>query len=139
MPTANEILSKGAIEGIVRATYEARNRGDVAAMANSFAPDAVFQIAGNPSLCSIAKTTKGRDAIVEEFSRLLRFEFERQEVLSVAVDGNAVFVHGILDVKYKPTGKRATFYVIDYITMKDGQIASLMQFTDTAAISEMMR
>ena len=133
------MVGKKTIEKMVREGYEARKRGDFDAMAELFAVNGAFRIAGDQKLCQIAKTTKGRAAIRQELSGLAEFKYANHRMLSMAADGETVFMHWRVNVTFKPTGKSATLDIVDLAKMKKGKITSFTQFTDNAAVAELMR
>lgn len=122
----------------MRALYAARKRGDYDAMAEMCAPNASLRILGEGMLCPIAGTTKGRAALRGEFEKLALFQFRNQKMLSLHVDGDTAAIHWRAHVTFKPTGKSGTSEFCDLWTIRNGKIASGLQFIDTALVREMM-
>ncbi|HTT85354.1 MAG TPA: nuclear transport factor 2 family protein [Rhizomicrobium sp.] len=133
------MASRKAIEKLVRDVYAARKRGDYDAMAEMCAAGASLRLAGAAEHCAIAGTTRGRAALREQFAALAQFAFANQKMLSLTVDGDHATVHWRASVTYKPTGKSAVTEFCDLWTVKNGKVASVIQFIDTALAGHMMK
>jgi ketosteroid isomerase-like protein len=126
------MASRKAMEKLVREAYAARKRGDYDAMTEMCAPGASLRLAGATEHCPVAGTTRGRAALRERFATLAQFAFTNQKMLSITADGDRATVHWRANVTYKPTGKSAVTEFCELWTVKNGKIASIIQFIDTA-------
>jgi len=125
------------MEKLVREAYAARKRGDYDAMAAMCAPGASLRLAGATEHSRLAGTTRGRAALRERFATLAQFAFTNQKMLSIIADGDRAAIHWRAKVTYKPTGKSAVTEFCDLWTVKNGKIASIVQFIDTALVGHL--
>ena len=132
------MAGRKAMEKIVRALYAARKRGDFDAMTEMCAPGCSLHVAGAPEFCPAAGTAKGRAALRKRFAELRAFEFSSHKMLSIIADGNRVAVHWRTKVTFRPTGKSAVSEFCDLWTIRNGKIASAVQFIDTALVAHMV-
>lgn len=131
------MAGKKAMEKLVREAYAARKRGDYDAMAAMCTPGASLRLAGAPEHSPVAGTTRGRAALRERFAALAQFAFANQKMLSITADGDRATIHWRAKVTYKPTGKSAVTEFCDLWTVKNGKIASIVQFIDTALVGHL--
>jgi ketosteroid isomerase-like protein len=133
------LASKKAMEKVVRALYAARKRGDFDAMAELCTPGCRLHVAGAPEFCpAAAGTATGRAALRKRFAELRAFAFANHKMLSIMADGNRVAVHWRTKVTFKPTGKSAVSEFCDLLTIRNGKIASAVQFIDTALVAHLV-
>jgi ketosteroid isomerase-like protein len=119
----------------VKDIYAAFGRGDIPAVTARFALDIDWDWYG-PESIPFAGTYKGRDGATELFQRLAaNCEFHSFEPRDFYADGNAVVVQGWMDVTARPTGQRWDNYWIHLWTFKDGLVARLREYHDTAAVA----
>jgi ketosteroid isomerase-like protein len=133
-----DMASKKSMEKVVRALYAARKRGDFDAMAELCTPACRLHVAGAPEFCHAAGTTTGRAALRKRFAELRAFDFANHKMLSIMADGNRVAVHWRTKVTFKPTGKSAVSEFCDLWTIRNGKIASAVQFIDTALVAHLV-
>jgi ketosteroid isomerase-like protein len=126
-------MERTQIEGLLKSVYAARVRGDAGAIAENFADDAVFRIAGSPQASPVPCETVGAETLRGHLEQLIQaFEFKDHQVLDVLVDGARVGVHSRVTVRSTASGETATTELFDLLEFKDGRIASMTQFIDTA-------
>ena len=107
----------------VAAAYEAFGRGDVAAIIEMNAADAVWDIHSSPN-APFNGQHKGHDAIGAFFQMVgENIEFAKFEIAPVAADGDVVIAYGEQDYTAKPTGKRVAGPLIHMFTFNsDGKV-----------------
>ena len=130
---------RGQVEATLRALYEARGRGDTAAIMAHFTPDVHFSINGSPAARPIPLTVRGAAEVAEVAEQLIAaFEFRDIELLDIVVDRDRAVVHWRVNVRAPATGKEAETEIVDMFTLRDGKISSYRQFADTALASQLV-
>ena len=131
------MLDRAAVLKTIDEAYDARRRGDKAALAGYWAPDAVFRIGGGlPALAAFSKAKGSAKGVVDEMIDLVTFhELHREEAL---VDGLKAAVRWRVVLSAKG-GERAETELYDLFEFDtDGKVASLVQFGDTALIAKLL-
>jgi ketosteroid isomerase-like protein len=128
------------IERVIKAAYAARKIGDVEAITQLFAPDAQFQMAGSDAASPIAMQTQK----LADFRTALRelihvFEWIDQTILSIVVEGQKAVVHWRGTIRSNVTGETVETELVDLFEIRNGRIASLTEFCDTALVTRMMQ
>ena len=120
----------------LKQAYAARKIGDLDALLAMFTPDATFQLAGAPDIVPVAVKVSGQADLRALMSDLIAgFQFVSQEFQSFIVDGDCVAVHSHLVMRNLANGKTITTEVADLWQLKDGKIAGVVEFMDTAALN----
>jgi ketosteroid isomerase-like protein len=121
---------------VVRDTYEAVGRGDVAALLDLVADDVEWTFQG-PAVIPFAGTRRGRDGVRHFFSLVaehLRFEqFEPRELVS---HGDTVVVLGFERSLVKATGRTFEQHWAHVYRLRNGRVATFLAIEDTAACAE---
>ena len=65
------------------------------------------------------------------------FRFEEWRELSLVIEGDRAALYWQAKVTSPATGKSEVFEVADFIRIRDGKIAELIQFTDTALLGRL--
>jgi ketosteroid isomerase-like protein len=117
-------------ERLLLALYDARVRGDLAAVCASFADDANFQVAG---ASSNASPISMRAIGVNEFRPLLAimiktFKLSEQTILAMLVDGAQAAVHWRAKIHSRITGTTVMTELVDLVEIRNGRIASYIEF-----------
>jgi ketosteroid isomerase-like protein len=118
------------VERLLLELYAARLRGDLAAVCATFTNDARFQVAGASSTASpVAMAATG----VSEFRPLLAimiksFKLSEQTILALLIDGTKAAVHWQAKVYSRITGTTVLTELVDVIQIRDGRIASYIEF-----------
>jgi ketosteroid isomerase-like protein len=117
-------------ERLLLALYDARVRGDLAAVCGTFADDANFQVAG---ASSNASPISMRAIGVGEFRPLLAimiktFKLSEQTILAMLIDGAQAAVHWRAKIHSRITGTTVMTELVDVIEIKNGRIASYIEF-----------
>jgi len=123
---------------VVKAHYDANDRGDLAGMIADIAPDAEWtEMAGFPC----AGTYVGPDAVVENVFKALGAQFEGYTFKLDRLLGAGDDVVGIGDYsgRAKATGKDFQARVVHVWRVEDGKIRRFEQFTDTLLVADALR
>jgi ketosteroid isomerase-like protein len=119
----------------IQALYAAFGRGDVPAILSSFAPDAVISFEGASKDVPWHGPWRGHGEIQRFFGVLAEeVEFEIFEPQRFTASPEAVAVHLHLRYQVRRTGKRVDARQIHWWTMRDGKVAAIAHFEDTAQV-----
>ena len=130
---------RAAIEAMLRDAYAARVRGDVDATVRHFADDAVFTLAGAKEASPVAMRCTDCEALRGALGGLVgAFEFKDHQIVSLIVEGQKAAVHARVRVRATATGEEVTTEMVDLVTVRDGKIASFLEFVDTALAAKML-
>ena len=125
----------GANLELIRATYEGASEENGRNLLAALAPDATWTEAeGFP----YAGTYTGPDAIVAGVFRRLATEWigYRAEVHTYLEDGDRVAAFGVYSGTYKATGKAMRSPFAHLYLVKNGKIATMVQYVDTALVQK---
>ena len=120
---------------LIRATYEGASEDNGRNLLAALAPDATWTEAeGFP----YAGTYTGPDAIVAGVFRRLATEWigYRAEVHTYLEDGDRVAAFGVYSGTYKATGKAMRSPFAHLYLVKNGKIATMVQYVDTALVQK---
>ena len=125
---------------LVQSLYAAFGRGDIATIVGAMAPDATWEVVGNPKdhpALGLRKGPKG----VQEFFRTIA---DSQDVVSFTprdahAAGDMVFSFGHYAWKMRKTGKPVASDWVHVFTIKNGKVTAFREFTDTAQFAEAYR
>ncbi len=130
---------RAQIEKTLRAAYAARQRGDLDALGDIFAPDAHFQMAGS-NASPIASRAVGAEPFRTLVAGLIKtFEILDYTIVSMVIDGSSAAVHWHAKMRSSITGQTVETDLIDLVEVEDGRIASFLEFCDTALAARMMQ
>jgi ketosteroid isomerase-like protein len=129
--------NRPAILTAVHRMYEARESGDLSAVAALMHPNAQFKIAGDPRHSAGPMTLDGREAAMAGIAQLVAvFAFEGLEMIDSVVEGGKVAVHWRATLTHRPSGEVFRTEVFDlWVVGPDGLITGLTQFCDTAMLN----
>lgn len=131
MPARAQILQT------INQAYEARMRGDKAALATFLAPGATFRLAGETSM--LASVPAGTSDLHQAAAALIDlFQFHDLKQLGALVDDGTAVIHWQASVS---TGGQepVTTELCDLWTFDEqGRLKSLVQFVDTALLVQML-
>ena len=117
------------VERLLRELYAARLGGDLEALCRSFAKDARLDIAGTSYASPMAIKAAGLAEIRTWLALLVKtFQLSDQEILSMIIDGEAAAVHWRARIRSKITGATVLTELVDVIRVRDGRIASYIEF-----------
>jgi ketosteroid isomerase-like protein len=118
-----------AIDRLLRELYNARVRGDLDAVCRTFSRDAEFRIAGASHANPIAITAAGIDGIRSWLALLIKaFRLKDHTILATIIDGAKAAVHWRATIHSRITGTAILTDVVDLIEVRDGHIASYVEF-----------
>lgn len=118
---------------VVQRTYEAVGRGDIPAFLDLLTDDVEWTLQGS-SVIPFAGTRRGREGVAEFFSLVGEtLEFEQFEPREFVAQGDTVVVLGFERNLIKPTGRTFEQEWAHVYTLRDGKIAKVRCFEDTAA------
>lgn len=125
----------GANLDLIRATYEGSSEENGRNLLAALAPDATWtEAAGFP----YAGTYVGPEAIVAGVFHRLATEWigYRADVHSFMEDGDRVAAFGVYSGTYKATGKSMTASFAHLYKVRDGKIASMVQYVDSHTVMQ---
>jgi ketosteroid isomerase-like protein len=118
--------TRASIEAILDKAYEARRRSDAAAAAACFCEDGRF--IANGTLASTKSRSEQVMALKQLFEEFTLLEFQ-QHCRIIDPPRAVVHWHGRFRAR---NGRKGDTDVVDLIEVRDGRIASLTTFYDTA-------
>ena len=117
------------VEQLLRELHAARVDGDLERLCRLFASDAGLRIAGTSDGKPIAIAASGIAQIRPWLSMLVKsFRMRDYQRLSLVVDGSRAAAHWRVNIDSKITGTTASTELVDLIEVRDGQIASYIEF-----------
>lgn len=123
----------------IQDAYAARVRGDLDGVMQAFATDARFRINTAPQHPQLAHFTEDANALRNSLAQLIdTFKFSDMKIIDSIVEGEKAAVRLSFTVQAKPTGKTVTTEVLDVFEFKDGKIAAMTQFCDTAVAAQLL-
>jgi ketosteroid isomerase-like protein len=126
-------MDRTEIEAFVRKLYAARVDGDIDALSQLFAEDAVFQIAGSPEYSMLASLAEGHEMVMSLMRTIVdTFSLSDVAILDFLVDGNKAAVRWRATVHVMTTGQTVTTEIAAFIEMANGKVVSVIEFVDTA-------
>jgi ketosteroid isomerase-like protein len=133
------MTDRAEMEKIVRAAYAARVRGDVEEVVRCFAPDAHFELRGDPTASPVPVRTAGADQLRPRMAELTRlFTFHNHEIITLVIDGANVALRSRVALTSTLTGRTVETELADFIEVKDGRITSFVQYCDTALAAKLL-
>jgi ketosteroid isomerase-like protein len=126
-------MDRSEIEAFVRKLYAARVDGDMDALSQAFAENAVFQIAGSPEYSMLASLAEGQERVMFLMRTIVdMFSLSDVAILDLLVDDNKAAVRWRATVHVMTTGQTVTTEIAAFIEIADGKVVSLIEFVDTA-------
>lgn len=120
---------RASVESIVRELHAARVAGDLERLCRVFALDARLRIAGSSDGKPIAIDASRLSRIRPWLSILVKtFRLRRYELLSLLIEGEQAAAHWRVDIESKITGISVSTELVDLIEVRNGQIASQVEF-----------
>jgi ketosteroid isomerase-like protein len=117
--------TRASIEALLDQAYAARQRQDVAATADCFTEDGCFRANGGPPTCN---RTEQHQSLLATFDA---FELIKMSMHCRIIDPPRAAVHWRGNFRAK-NGQLGETDILDLIEVRDGRIASLTTFFDTA-------
>jgi ketosteroid isomerase-like protein len=133
-------MDRAQIKGLIDKAYAARKAGDVEALVGLFRPDGVFRVAGAPETFPVAASARGEAEIRERVRGFVQtFQFLEIEPLDLIVEGDKAARRWRAKIRHIASGEVRETEAGDIWTFKDGRVASLIQFIDTAMIADLVK
>jgi ketosteroid isomerase-like protein len=125
---------------LVQSLYAAFQRGDIAPIIASMAPDVAWTVHGRPEDYPTLGLAKGPQGVQKFFGIVAdtqtATDFSPGEYDAA---GEKVFVRGHYAWTIRKTGKSVSAEWVHIFTIKDGKVTRFDEFTDTAQFAEAMR
>ena len=132
-------MDRALIERVIREAYRARASGDLDATCTFFTDDARFAVAGDPQASPVAGSVTGCAGIREVLAGLIAaVEFVRHDIVELVVEDDRAAVHSRLTVRGRASGEEVETEFLDLVHLRDGKIASFVQFCDTARAASLV-
>jgi ketosteroid isomerase-like protein len=133
------MTDRAEIEQLVRNAYAARVRGDVDAILALFDDNPHFELVGAPAASPVAMRVRGVSDFRARLTDLVgTFRFRSHEIITLVIEGGNVAVRGRAEITSTITDETVSTELADFIAVKDGRIASFVQFCDTALAAKLM-
>jgi ketosteroid isomerase-like protein len=117
------------IEKLLRELYAARIDANLPGLVALFAPQARFRIAGTSDGKPIAISATGREQIQPWLGLLVKtFRISNHEILSMTIEAANAAVYWEAQIHSKVTGAIVPTEFVDLVTVRDGLIASYIEF-----------
>jgi ketosteroid isomerase-like protein len=133
------MVARADIESLVRQAYDRRLADDLDGTMEMFSPDVDFRIAGGAAPGVPPMAAKGQAQVRALLSQIITtFIISDFRIRSMQVDGAKVAVHWHAHMRSTINGEEADTELVDLIEMRDGKIASFLEFCDTAMAQRML-
>jgi ketosteroid isomerase-like protein len=120
---------RSQVEQLVKELHAARVAGDLERLCRVYAPDARLRIAGSSDGKPIAIDASRIARIRPWLSILVKtFRLTKYQLLSVTIDGASAAAHWRVDIESKITGIVVPTELVDLLEVREGQIASQVEF-----------
>ena len=120
---------RSQVEQLVKELHAARIAGDLERLCRLYAPDARLRIAGSSDGKPIAIDASRIARIRPWLSILVKtFRLSKYQLLSVTIEGRQAAAHWRVDIESKITGIVIPTELVDLLEVRDGQIASQIEF-----------
>ena len=130
---------RAQMEKALREVYAARKRGDLDAIGRIFAPHARFQMAGS-NVSPVATKVVGSEQYRPLLAGMIKtFELLDYTIVRLLIDGDTAAVQWHAKIRSSVTGQTVETDLFDLIEMENGQIASFLEFCDTALAARLMQ
>lgn len=119
---------------LAQSAYEAFGRGDMAALAEAMADDIEWVNPGDPAVDPNAGTFKGKEAVLGWFGGLAStVEFTTFEPREFIAQNDKVVSLVYAEASARKTGRAIVNHEAHVWTFRDGKVARLQIYLDTAA------
>jgi ketosteroid isomerase-like protein len=120
---------RSQVEQLVKELHAARIAGDLERLCRLYAPDARLRIAGSSDGKPIAIDASRIARIRPWLSILVKtFRLSKYQLLSVTIEGTQAAAHWRVDIESKITGVVVPTELVDLLEVRDGLIASQIEF-----------
>jgi ketosteroid isomerase-like protein len=123
------MTERSQVEQLVKELHAARVAGDLERLCRVYASDARLRIAGSSDGKPIAIDAVRISSIRSWLSILVKtFRLSRYELLSLTIEGASAAAHWRVDIESKITGISIPTELVDLIEIRNGSIASQIEF-----------
>ncbi len=132
-------MNRQDFEKLILSMYATRNSNDPQKTAELFADDAVFQLAGvsGPGKAP-ARAERRKDLHALMHQLVTTWEWLDFEILDLLIDGEKAAVHYRTKQRFIPTNEIVETNLVDLVTLRDGKIAHMVEFCDTALAEKLI-
>jgi ketosteroid isomerase-like protein len=117
------------VEEVLRGLHTARLDANLEQLCAMFTPDAHMRIQGTSDGKPIAIAANGKEQIRPWLSVLVKtFRLRDYELLSLTIEGARAAAHWRVNIHSKITGALVATELVDLIEVRDGSIASYIEF-----------
>lgn len=132
-------MERQDVHDLIHGVYAARRAGDVAGVLSHFGEQPTFVMAGAPTASAVALSCDNRADLQTALTHLVgAFEFIEQDIHTILVDGNKAAVHWHGRLRSTKTGEIVDTEIVDVVELRDGKIAAMKQFCDTALAARLI-
>jgi uncharacterized protein (TIGR02246 family) len=133
-------MDREEIKALIEKAYEARRTEDMDAMIAVFHQDGKFQLAGSQVGTANARIAQGHRELRKTLAELIAdFQFVERDIISSLIDGDRAAVHSRVKLRFIPKDRTVTTEVLDLWKVENRKIVELVEFVDTALISDLTR
>ena len=126
-------MDRSETEAFIKRLYAARVDGDMETLAQAFAENARFQIAGSPEASMLATFIEGHEGVMGLIQTIVdSFALDDFTILDMLIDGNKVAVRWRATVHLAASGQTYETELADFLEIKDGKVVTFIEFLDTA-------
>jgi ketosteroid isomerase-like protein len=123
------MTDRSQVEQLVKELHAARLEGDLERLCRVFSPDARLRIAGSSDGKPIAIDASRIARIRPWLSILVKtFRLRGYQLLSLTIEGSSAAAHWRVEIESKITGVSIATELVDLIEVRNGQIASQIEF-----------
>ena len=132
-------MNETDVRNLIEAIYKNRLANDSEACLALFDPQASFRIAGSSEASPIAAGVIGTAALRQALTELVAtWVWRKQDIQSITIQGDRAAVHFALETLFTPTGHVVHTELLDLVTVRDNKVVSLVEFVDTAHVSQLV-
>jgi ketosteroid isomerase-like protein len=132
-------LERATVQALVDHIYSVRKMNNAALAAELFAHDAVFELAGAAGPGRIATRVDAAEGIRSLMKSLVEaWEWIDHEILDLVIDGNRAAVRYRTRQRFIPTNQIVETDLFDLVTFREGKIAHMIEFCDTALATDLI-
>jgi ketosteroid isomerase-like protein len=130
---------RSQIEKLLTEAYEARIRGDVDAVCACFGENPTFRMAGSREASPIVVQCTDTQSFRKLMSGFIKtFELSELQILLMLIDGSRAAVHWRASLRRTVSGDEVVTEFMDLLTIRDGKIQTMTEFSDTALAAQLM-
>jgi len=134
------MMDRDAIRALVEQAYQKRDTGDLDGTLAAFHPAGRIKIAGEKTRTAAAIAVEGHGQLRTMLSDYIAaWGFIHRDIISMVIEGDRAAVHSRVTLRFIPKSKTVTTDILDLFKVQDGKLIELIEFVDTATISDLMQ